>query len=173
MAVMLATAGAAIVTYLDAPEPVRVQAPYAEPSYEPVYEPSYRTGLIDVERDSFSAVDIEQCERGFSSVDSSLGEAGHQLDEFVNFVCEHEDQSACDVLDVETAICIAEERFLGDGETKSVTFLANPFVWVINGQGRRVFVDAQNGDALVMRFDRESDLSRQMGHFRRVRSEAP
>lgn len=162
---MLATAGAAIVSYVDAPEPDRVEAPYAEPAYEPL--------LIDVELKTLEYADAPPCERGYSSVDSSLGEKGQQLDEFVRFVCEHEDWRACDVLDVETAVCVAEERFLGEGGTTSVSFLANPFVWVVNGEGRRVFVDAQNGDALLMRFDKQSDLQRQMQHFRRVRSERP
>lgn len=163
MALMLATAGAAIVSYLDAPEPARVEAPYAEPAYEPA--------LIDVELESIARADGQLCERGYSSMDSSLGESGQQLDEFVRFVCEHEDARACDVLDVETAICVAEERFLDEGGATSVSFLANPFVWVVNGEGRRVFVDAQTGDALVMRFDSNSDLGRQMDHFRAVRRE--
>lgn len=140
MALMLATAGAAVMFYVDPPEPERVDPPEFEVPEQVI---------IDVEIRAMPDPDEPLCKRGYSSVDSTLGEAGGQLEEFVDYV-RSEDPEARDVLPAETAICVAEERFLGEGGTRSVTFIANPFAWVVSGENYRVFVDAKSGEAVSL-----------------------
>jgi hypothetical protein len=140
MALMLAAAGAAMVSYFDVPEPERVEAPAAD--VESV------SRLIEVELVEAPPKGTELCHRGYSSAGSTTQVEVAMVQEFVAFVCEGDPD--CETIPPETAICIAEERFLGEGRAHGVTYVANPFAWVVSGDHQRVFVDARDGEAVAI-----------------------
>jgi hypothetical protein len=72
------------------------------------------------------------------------------VEEFNAFVCG--DRPDCAPIAPEVAICIAEERFFGEGHAHAITSIANPFAWVVSGEHQRVFVDAHTGDAVAINY---------------------
>jgi hypothetical protein len=57
----------------------------------------------------------------------------------------------CEVVAPETAICVAEERHLGEGGAIEITWLAESRAWMVSGTSARVLVDAHTGRAAVVR----------------------
>ncbi len=141
MAAMFGAAGAALVAYVDLPEPERVAPPIVTVDFDPM-QGDFARAMV--------AGGHEPCARGYSSASSGIGLDARQVAEFMDYVCAGQ-TGPCEPLPPETAVCVAEERFLGEGMALSVSFVANPFAWVVSGEGQRVFVDVRSGDALSVR----------------------